>query len=215
MSNPYYESEKATLNAQYPLARSSSGPSNNSGTLAFPPENLDQPPSYEIATLRANADSALAAPGGGFNSLYAGTTDTQSPSTQHTDSATPPSFSRHVPLTIDCTVFNPMYLTMKKKRLASGFPICPPPVHTGSAQAHQHPFASRDVTQDDWSWFLNDVNAAAQLNLKQKSVKILLAFVAPSMDIVAGQVYLSQQKKAIGVLVDMWNHVRLSHFHLF
>jgi hypothetical protein len=149
------ESEKSALNkpefsAQYPRTGSSSGPSGSIGGPAFPQANLDQPPSYEASSRSANADSAFAAPGGGTSNIYATTTDISSPPVPHKDAATPPSFFRHAPPNIDRTTFNPMYLTPKKTRLASGFPICPPPVH--GAQSHRHPFATRDVTQEDWNW---------------------------------------------------------------
>ena len=58
---------------------------------------------------------------------------------------TPPMWNRQAPAQLPYNAFPPMCLISNGKDLSSGFPELPPP-----CQLNPHPFATHDVTEEDW-----------------------------------------------------------------
>lgn len=71
----------------------------------------------------------------------------------------PPPPSAHFPY----NPFPPMCLISNTKDLSGGFPEVPPP-----CQQNPHPFATHDVTEEDWKRFLTDVKKAGSLSGAQR-----------------------------------------------
>ena len=90
----------------------------------------------------------------------------------------------------------------------SGKIIAPP-----YANAAEHPFATHDVTEQDWSRFLRDVEAASELSKWERIITRvnLPAVLALSIGLVVKgfDVYMhSRRRGPVGELIGYWNHVR-------
>ncbi|TCD68716.1 hypothetical protein EIP91_010000 [Steccherinum ochraceum] len=70
-------------------------------------------------------------------------------------SAPPPSFHRPAPHEFPYIPFPPIALFTSSKALADGFPRMPP-----ISTVEPHPFATHDVREEDWNWFLSQVKGA-------------------------------------------------------
>lgn len=57
-----------------------------------------------------------------------------------------------------------MSVLANSERLQDGFALTPPPAKAGD----QHPFASHDITKEDWEKFLNDLQKVAHMPLSQR-----------------------------------------------
>ncbi|TFL00920.1 hypothetical protein BDV98DRAFT_99605 [Pterulicium gracile] len=128
----------------------------------------------------------------------------------------PPSFFRQAPSDIPRSSFEPMYLTTKKTKLTSGFPMYPPPSPRG-----RHPFAEMDVTEEDWTWFLKEVNKAVELRqtrgekyLFPVNDPILNLNKLPIVDFFMDAVSQSHKVKPVGAVVRRWNHHFFGPRHL-
>ena len=67
----------------------------------------------------------------------------------------PDAFTRPTPKTYAYLPFQPMTMLGISSNLAEGFPLIPPPINPedegrAGQPNGQHPFASHDVTEDDW-----------------------------------------------------------------
>jgi len=76
----------------------------------------------------------------------------------------PDVFSRPPPSQYAYIKFTPMSLVADTERLQDGFALIPPATRPGE----QHPFASHDVTEEDWHKFLSDLERTAHLPPDQR-----------------------------------------------
>jgi len=119
----------------------------------------------------------------------------------------PPGFHRQPPQNASYAPFEPTVLISKDKELSNGFPPVPPP-STGKP----HPFATHDVTEQDWSLFLRQVQVAASLSPGNKLISNV-APIAMHMGVTGFLVTRAIEKRqknkrsiAAGELIDQWNH---------
>ncbi|CCL98039.1 uncharacterized protein FIBRA_00033 [Fibroporia radiculosa] len=120
----------------------------------------------------------------------------------------PPPFLRHPPPNLPYSPFEPSTLMGTHKDLNKAFPLVAPPSRTVP-----HPFATHDITEQDWTRFLHDVHAAAGIT----PMNSLVANVAPaamSLSLPMGflvtrgiEKRMSRKKTGpTGELIDAWNH---------
>jgi len=76
----------------------------------------------------------------------------------------PAAFQRPPPGHYTYIQFAPMSVYTNTERLQDGFQLIPPPARAGD----QHPFASHDVTEEDWHKFLKDLEKTAHLSPTQR-----------------------------------------------
>lgn len=120
----------------------------------------------------------------------------------------PSSWQRPAPANFPYNQFPPMCLISNGKDLAKGFPELPPP-----CQLAPHPFATHDVTEEDWKRFLADVKKGASLSGAQRIKSNVIPLVA-GLSFVGGlfmthaieQKMKSKNRTAAGDVVDHWNH---------
>ncbi|KAI6099759.1 hypothetical protein F5141DRAFT_1143415 [Pisolithus sp. B1] len=120
----------------------------------------------------------------------------------------PSSWQRPPPSSLPYNQFPPMCLISNGKELAKGFPELPPP-----CQLAPHPFATHDVTEEDWKRFLTDVKKGASLTGAQRIKSNVIPLVA-GLSFVGGlfmthaieQKMKSKNRTAAGDIVDHWNH---------
>ncbi|KAI6133450.1 hypothetical protein EDD17DRAFT_1553236 [Pisolithus thermaeus] len=120
----------------------------------------------------------------------------------------PSSWQRPPPSNLPYNQFPPMCLISNGKDLAKGFPELPPP-----CQLAPHPFATHDVTEEDWKRFLTDVKKGASLTGAQRIKSNVIPLVA-GLSFVGGlfmthaieQKMKSKNRTAAGDVVDHWNH---------
>jgi hypothetical protein len=101
-----------------------------------------------------------------------------------------------------------MCLISNGKDLSNGFPDLPPP-----CQMNPHPFATHDVTEEDWKRFLVDVKKAGSLSGAQRIKSNVIPLVT-GMSFVTGFIATFaiekkmkyKNRQAAGDLVDHWNH---------
>jgi len=115
------------------------------------------------------------------------------------------AFSRQAPQQPYPT-FEPTFLIAVGQFLTRGFPNLPPPSTTVP-----HPFASHDVTESDWSRFLQEVRAAGKLTEKQESLAHLpIVSIIPIVGTLSNHIIRQQMKKGrgkdVGNVIDVWNH---------
>ncbi|KAF8442297.1 hypothetical protein L210DRAFT_957269 [Boletus edulis BED1] len=120
----------------------------------------------------------------------------------------PPMWHRQPAPTLPYNTFPPMSLISNGKDLSKGFPELPPP-----CQVNPHPFASHDVTQEDWKRFLVDVKKAGSLSPAQRIRSNAIPLVTGMSFVTGFFVTVAIEKKmkfknrqAAGDLVDHWNH---------
>jgi len=101
-----------------------------------------------------------------------------------------------------------MCLISNGKELSKGFPELPPP-----CQLSPHPFASHDVTEEDWKRFLADVKKAGSLSPAQRIRSNAIPLVTGMSFFTGFITTMAIEKKmkfknrqAAGDLVDHWNH---------
>ncbi|KAH9835463.1 uncharacterized protein C8Q71DRAFT_120981 [Rhodofomes roseus] len=119
----------------------------------------------------------------------------------------PPSFERPRAADVPYTPFKPTSLLGISTDLTRSFPRMAPPCASGA----EHPFATHDVTEEDWSRFLRDVEAAGQLS---KWERIMTRVSLPSLIglsvglVVKGiEVYMHNRRRGpVGELIGYWNH---------
>lgn len=121
----------------------------------------------------------------------------------------PPSFERPRAADVPYTPFEPTSLRGISTDLTRSFPRMAPPC----ANAAEHPFATHDVTEQDWSRFLRDVEAASALSKWERIITRvnLPAVFALSVGLVVKgfEVYMhSRRRGPVGELIGYWNHVR-------
>ncbi|KAI6039886.1 hypothetical protein EDC04DRAFT_1621197 [Pisolithus marmoratus] len=120
----------------------------------------------------------------------------------------PSSWQRPPPSNMPYNQFPPMCLISNGKELTKGFPELPPP-----CQLAPHPFATHDVTEEDWKRFLTDVKKGASLSGAQRIKSNVIPLVA-GLSFVGGlfmthaieQKMKSKNRTAAGDVVDHWNH---------
>ncbi|KAH0833336.1 hypothetical protein J3R83DRAFT_12404 [Lanmaoa asiatica] len=120
----------------------------------------------------------------------------------------PPMWQRQAPSQLPYNAFPPMCLISNDKDLSKGFPELPPP-----CQLNSHPFATHDVTEEDWKWFLADVKKAGSLSPAQRIRSNVIPMVT-GMSLVTGFMATfaiekrmkRKNRNAAGDLVDHWNH---------
>ncbi|KAH7912644.1 hypothetical protein BJ138DRAFT_1147962 [Hygrophoropsis aurantiaca] len=92
-------------------------------------------------------------------------------------------------------------------RLENGFPELPPP-----CQIEPHPFATHDITEEDWIRFLADIKKGASLSKKQNITAKVVPIVTPAP--IVGRYYvakylqksmLRKNRSVAGDVVDHWN----------
>lgn len=121
----------------------------------------------------------------------------------------PPSFERPRAGNVPYSPFEPTSLLGISTDLTRSFPLIAPPY----ANAAEHPFATHDVTEQDWSRFLRDVEAASELSKWERIITRvnLPAVLALSIGLVVKgfDVYMhSRRRGPVGELIGYWNHVR-------
>ncbi|KAH7884758.1 hypothetical protein F5I97DRAFT_1938131 [Phlebopus sp. FC_14] len=120
----------------------------------------------------------------------------------------PPSWQRPPPPQFPYNQFPPMCLISNGKELSKGFPEVPPP-----CQLAPHPFATHDVTEEDWTRFLADVKRASSLSTTQR-IKSNAIPMAAGLNILGGffltraieKKMTHKNRSAAGDVVDHWNH---------
>ena len=121
----------------------------------------------------------------------------------------PPSFERPRAAGVSYTPFEPTSLLGISSDLTRTFPRMAPPC----ANAAEHPFATHDVTEQDWSRFLRDLEAASALSKWERIITRvnLPSVLAMSVGLVVKgvEVYMhSKRRGPVGELIRYWNHVR-------
>ena len=121
----------------------------------------------------------------------------------------PPSFERPRAANVPYTPFEPTSLLGISTDLTRSFPRMAPPC----ANAAEHPFTTHDVTEQDWSRFLRDIEAASALSKWERIITRvnLPAVLAVSVGLVVKgvEVYMhSRRRGPVGELIGYWNHVR-------
>nr|KAH7921846.1 hypothetical protein BV22DRAFT_1197887 [Leucogyrophana mollusca] len=160
--------------------------------------------------LSLSAGTPTTSPGGELTSPEDDGEHTISLATFFGSSGTPPSWSRPPPAELTYANFPPICLVSNGHKLSKGFPEEPPPYNF-----FPHPFATHDVTEDDWKRFLADVKKAGSLSMQQriKSHIIPLAtgigmlgkrgmFIAKKIQ----KRMVHKNRTAAGDIVDHWNH---------
>ncbi|KAH7921848.1 hypothetical protein BV22DRAFT_700782 [Leucogyrophana mollusca] len=117
----------------------------------------------------------------------------------------PPSWSREPPPGLSYESFPAISLDSNTWELKKGFPELPPPCYF-----QPHPFATHDVTEDDWKWFLADIKKAASLSTQQRIassvIPIPVGFVGGCYVVKSIEKWmLFRNRTAAGDLVDHWN----------
>ncbi|KAI9566816.1 hypothetical protein HD554DRAFT_2024755 [Boletus coccyginus] len=120
----------------------------------------------------------------------------------------PPMWQRQPPGQLSYGAFPPMSLISNDKNLTHGFPELPPP-----CPSNPHPFATHDVTEEDWKRFLADVKKAASLSptqrIKSNAIPLVLgmSFVSGLFATFAIEKGMkTKNRHAVGDIVDHWNH---------
>ncbi|KAG1738388.1 uncharacterized protein EDB91DRAFT_457841 [Suillus paluster] len=124
------------------------------------------------------------------------------------NTGTPPMWERRPPQHLPYSQFPPMCLISKDKDLSKGFPELPPP-----CQAHPHPFATHDITEEDWIRFLADVKKGGSLSGGQRiKSNVIPLMVGASL---VGGLFLTsaierrmkaKNRNAAGDIIDHWNY---------
>ncbi|KAF9445680.1 hypothetical protein P691DRAFT_611699, partial [Macrolepiota fuliginosa MF-IS2] len=102
--------------------------------------------------------------------------------------------------------FEPTFLLANGQYLTRGFPTSPPPSRT-----IPHPFASHDVTESDWSKFIQEVSAAGELTRKQEGLaRLPIVSILPIVGDLSTYLIRQQMKKGkskdVKTVIDLWNH---------
>lgn len=119
----------------------------------------------------------------------------------------PPSFTRHPPRNLLYSRFRDTSLLASDNELDHGFPVIVPP-----ASDDPHPFATHDITEEDWTRFLHDIKIAASLSPKDRvvsGVAPMVMGIGITGILVSKGIQKRQIKKkstAVAELVDHWNH---------
>jgi len=177
-----------------PAYQSSPGPNEASSSRGFfspPPQQQVQP--YQQPT-RSNSSNSVLKKMGGKNPL----------------DPPPPQFARPAPGNYPYAMFPPMVCLSISTKLGDGFHVMAPPAPYG---LQQHPFMSHDITEPDWTKFLTDLKAVAQLSGKDRLISNGIP-LALGMGIVGGLLASHAIEKNMksrkvgpqGDLIDAWNN---------
>ncbi|KAG9315404.1 hypothetical protein JVU11DRAFT_4554 [Chiua virens] len=124
------------------------------------------------------------------------------------NSGPPLMWNRPAPSHFPYNTFPPMCLISNNHNVSDGFPELPPP-----CQMNPHPFATHDVTEEDWKRFLADVKKGGSLSPGQRLKSGLLPTVM-GLNLITGFMASALVEKrmkyrnrdAAGDVIDHWNH---------
>ncbi|EGN99217.1 hypothetical protein SERLA73DRAFT_182105 [Serpula lacrymans var. lacrymans S7.3] len=124
------------------------------------------------------------------------------------DKGPPPSWQRPPPQHLPYNPFPPMCLVSNSKNISNGFPELPPPCNL-----QPHPFASHDISEEDWKRFLTDVKKAGSLTGMQR-IKSNVIPTVMGLNLIGGifmtnaieRKMKTKNRTAAGDIVDHWNH---------
>ncbi|CCM05886.1 uncharacterized protein FIBRA_08123 [Fibroporia radiculosa] len=135
--------------------------------------------------------------------------------------SSPPCFQRSPPTSLPYPSFEPIVLYALCNELQKGFPPIPP-----ASMASPHPFATHDISEEDWLRFLQDVKAGGAL----APVSKIVSAVAPMARCIplplAGMLVSkgvslhmkSRKRGPVGEVLEHWNrhffHRRMVHIVL-
>jgi hypothetical protein len=117
----------------------------------------------------------------------------------------PTSFSRVPSRDVMYPSFPPIFLVATGKTLDKGFPYASPP-----SSSDPHPFVSHDVTEGDWTSFLEEVRLAAALTDKQiRRSHLPIVDLLPIINSLASygvkQIMKHQNISKVIACIDQWN----------
>jgi len=115
-------------------------------------------------------------------------------------------FSRMPPQISSYDIFSPMTLMGASHSLNDGWIVMPPHAPPGI----QHPFLTHDVTEEDWTRFVLDMNRVARLDTLDSSVDNLTGVVHPVTGLIMSFVLQKRMRRnkvePISYTIDAWNN---------
>ncbi|KAG1798540.1 uncharacterized protein HD556DRAFT_1351144 [Suillus plorans] len=120
----------------------------------------------------------------------------------------PPMWQRQPPQHMRYDQFPPMCLISNQTDLSKGFPEVAPP-----CQLCVHPFATHDISEEDWRRFLADIKKAGSLSAGQRIKSNAIPLITGA-SLIGGFLMTegiekrmkANNRNAAGDVVDNWNH---------